>query len=411
MDNITHSLAGVLLAEAAVRLLPASHAELRARTRHGVFVTIGIVASNLPDADFIYPLITHSKLDYLSQHRGYTHTAVGVVFGAICIALVAELWCRWRRVRPQPRDRWAFFGLALAALALHVAMDFTNSYGVHPFWPFYNGWLYGDSVFIVEPALWVAAAPLFFILRSHVARGLIALVLIASMLLSFASGWIPLPIAGVLAIVLVILLAIAKYTTPARALALACAVWVAITAVFSIASQIAAREVTRLHAALYPDQALLDHVLTPMPANPLCWDIIAVVARGQDYGLRRGVLSLAPSLLSPYQCGDKNLQAPTTAQLQPVVQPQARSLFWQDEWYAPRQTLISLVHDHCEAQILIRFARAPFVRDQPRLVVGDLRYDREPGAGFAEVVLESEPTRCTSRVPPWGPPRADLLAR
>ena len=31
---------------------------------------------------------------------------------------------------------------------LHLGMDFLNSYGVHPFWPIQNRWVYGDSVFI-----------------------------------------------------------------------------------------------------------------------------------------------------------------------------------------------------------------------------------------------------------------------
>ena len=43
---------------------------------------------------------------------------------------------------------------------LHIGMDFMNNYGVHPFWPVDSRWWYGDSVFIIEPLLWAACAPL-----------------------------------------------------------------------------------------------------------------------------------------------------------------------------------------------------------------------------------------------------------
>ena len=37
---------------------------------------------------------------------------------------------------------------------LHLAMDFANNYGVHPFWPLSGRWFYGDTIFIIEP-LWL----------------------------------------------------------------------------------------------------------------------------------------------------------------------------------------------------------------------------------------------------------------
>jgi hypothetical protein len=43
------------------------------------------------------------------------------------------------------------------------------------------------------------------------------------------------------------------------------------------------------------------------------------------------------------------------------------------------------------------------------LVLGDLRYDRLPGEGFAEVHTRKEPDDCPKGVPLWRPPREDLL--
>ena len=39
--------------------------------------------------------------------------------------------------------------LAWLAVLSHILLDYTNNYGVHPYWPFDNRWIYGDSVFIV----------------------------------------------------------------------------------------------------------------------------------------------------------------------------------------------------------------------------------------------------------------------
>ena len=62
----------------------------------------------------------------------------------------------------------------------------------------------------------------------------------------------------------------------------------------------------------------------------------------------------------------------------------------------------------CEVAALLRFARAPWFQDGEPRTAGDLRYDHEPELGFAELAL-AQPPRCPAYVPPWTPPRADLL--
>ncbi|WP_370466973.1 metal-dependent hydrolase, partial [Salmonella enterica] len=70
--------------------------------------------------------------------------------------LACEAWCRWERYTVSWADRMQLAAIACLATLLHIALDFTNSYGVHPFWPFDNRWYYGDAVFIVEPLFWAA---------------------------------------------------------------------------------------------------------------------------------------------------------------------------------------------------------------------------------------------------------------
>ncbi len=59
------------------------------------------------------------------------------------------------------------FVFAYVAGLSHILLDFTNNYGVRPFWPFSEKWYSWDIVFIVEPVLLVALtlgllAPSFF---------------------------------------------------------------------------------------------------------------------------------------------------------------------------------------------------------------------------------------------------------
>jgi inner membrane protein len=96
----------------------------------------------------------------LRMHRGYTHTVVGCLVLVALLYAAAEWWLGRKHLVLTPRDRLEIAGVCMLGTLLHLAMDFLNSYGVHPLWPIQDGWVYGDSVFIVEPLYWAAAAPL-----------------------------------------------------------------------------------------------------------------------------------------------------------------------------------------------------------------------------------------------------------
>ena len=55
---------------------------------------------------------------------------------------------------PNLPPRWGllFLYACLAGLS-HILLDFTNNYGVRPFWPFSEKWYSWDIVFIVEPVM------------------------------------------------------------------------------------------------------------------------------------------------------------------------------------------------------------------------------------------------------------------
>src|SRR5690606_11987547 len=165
-------------------------------TRRRLFVPTLAIGSNLPDIDLLYTTVGQGKLEYLLHHRGHTHTIIGAIVLALGLWLLHEWWWRRRQHVPTPVERRALIAASMAGPLLHLALDGTNSYGVHPFWPFDNRWRYGDAVFIVEPLFWAASAPLVFLLRSIWSRAFVALALILGLVLGVRTQLVPAPLLG-----------------------------------------------------------------------------------------------------------------------------------------------------------------------------------------------------------------------
>lgn len=94
-----------------------------------------------------------------AHHRGFTHSFLGVpLVAAVVVGFMYLVWrLRGRRTRdPNLPPRWGLlFGYACLSDLSHILLDFTNNYGVRPFWPFSERWYSWDIVFIVEPVLLV----------------------------------------------------------------------------------------------------------------------------------------------------------------------------------------------------------------------------------------------------------------
>ena len=94
-----------------------------------------------------------------AHHRGFTHSFLGIpLTSALVVGVVYLFWrLRGRRTNnPELPPRWGllYFYACLAGLS-HILLDFTNNYGVRPFWPFSEKWYSWDIVFIVEPVMLV----------------------------------------------------------------------------------------------------------------------------------------------------------------------------------------------------------------------------------------------------------------
>src|SRR5271155_1310091 len=113
------------------------------------------LAAEAPDLD-VFSRIGGSAFG-LNHHRGFTHSFLGVPIVAIAVVgFIYLLWrLRGRKTRnPSLAPRWGLlFAYACLAGLSHILLDYTNNYGVRPFWPFSERWYSGDIVFIFDPIL------------------------------------------------------------------------------------------------------------------------------------------------------------------------------------------------------------------------------------------------------------------
>jgi inner membrane protein len=409
MDNLTHTLISAMVGEAIHRSVPPS-TTLTDGERRNVAIAVMVVGGNLPDADVIYTTWAGSPLAYLLHHRGHTHTVVGALILSAALFLAVRLWWRYRKVEPHPADIRFLLGLSVLATLLHIGLDFTNSYGVHPFWPVDDHWYYGDAIFIVEPLLWACSAALLFTVRNTIARALVALVLAAGIGLSWFSGLVPASLAALLTLLTLGLAVVGRHASARAALTAGIIAWLVVTAVFATTSRTAKARVDAILADGFPTARTLDTVLTPTPANPVCREVLAVQLEGNRYVIRTAFHSSAPGWIPADDCAELNLSGTRTAPLVPVARASTAEMAWTGELSMAADLPAAIARDYCAADALMQFARAPWaVRQGDGWVIGDLRYDREPELGIAEVDVGPSTDDCPRFRPPWVPPRQDLL--
>lgn len=146
MDNVTHSLTGLVLARAGLN-------------RFGAGATlVMILSANAPDIDIV--AAPFGALSYLEVHRGYTHCLLALpVMAALSVLVAAAVL---RRKLPWMQ----FWLLACIGVASHLLLDWTNSYGIRLLLPFSSRWLALDLNSLTDglflSALFVASIwPLF----------------------------------------------------------------------------------------------------------------------------------------------------------------------------------------------------------------------------------------------------------
>ena len=143
LEPVTHFLTGACIARAGLN-------------RKTALATATLtLAAEAPDIDVLGNL--KGPVFGFAHHRGFTHSFLGLIFvSAMVVGAVYLVWrLRGRKTRnPNLPPRWGLlFGFAYLAGLTHILLDFTNHYGVRPFWPFSEKWYSWDIVFIIEPVI------------------------------------------------------------------------------------------------------------------------------------------------------------------------------------------------------------------------------------------------------------------
>lgn len=149
MDNLCHTLVGAALGEAGL-----------ARRRPLATATL-LIGANLPDLDgFAYAFLDGPTS--LAFRRGWTHGILAMVVLPIALAAAMvgfDQTLRRRRRKEKIPARFRTLLLpAFAAVLSHPLLDFLNTYGVRFLYPFSKRWFYGDTLFIVDPWVWIVLA-------------------------------------------------------------------------------------------------------------------------------------------------------------------------------------------------------------------------------------------------------------
>jgi len=146
MDNLTHTLAGAALGEAGLKKLS------------GLGMAALMIGANLPDLDVVAIPLGEN----LTFRRGWTHGPLAMLVLPALLTLALVGWDRWQtrrgrrpRDRPTVRPRQLLL-LSYVAVLSHPALDWLNTYGVRLMMPFSERWFYGDSIFIIDPWIWLA---------------------------------------------------------------------------------------------------------------------------------------------------------------------------------------------------------------------------------------------------------------
>ena len=398
MDNLTHSLVGIALADLfASRRAP--------KLGRPMLAGAGIVSANLPDVDLVYSGITSPPLGYLLHHRGHTHTVIGLVVLAVLLTILYRVVPSIRKL--PAIERWRLWMIILLGLASHLLMDALNSYGVHPFYPVDSRWYYGDAVFIFEPGIWlvlgVAAA---WNARSRTVRLASWLPLVLLLLAIASMGIVPAEALAALAMTGLACTSAARRLSPRMRAAAALAATGAIAGAMLVVSREARAETINLLEREVPAGRLVDVILTPNPSSPLCWGVIGVELndRAGSYRLWRGSLSLAPRWKSPTACASHALVGSQTSGR--MIGDGRFAL--RDELDLPLHELRNLARRDCWARAWLRFARAPVVHNGQ---VFDLRFANRGTQNFTDMRLARKPDdpACPRFVPAWAMPRADLI--
>ena len=134
MDSITQAALGAAIGEATL----GKHIGNKG-------AVLGAIVATIPDLDVALYLF-YDKFEMLSIHRGFSHSVVFSIIGAVSIAYVLQRM-KWTKMVSYQK-LWIFTWLALFT---HMLLDTFTAYGTQLLLPFSDARIGFDSVNVVDP--------------------------------------------------------------------------------------------------------------------------------------------------------------------------------------------------------------------------------------------------------------------
>ncbi len=400
MDNITHSLIGYSVADFIFEKKISKKRSVQNNFRF-FFIAASVLFNNLPDLDFIYSWITPGRLGSLLHHRGHTHTFL------VGFLLTLLIWAFTLFLKPNffsNFEKRALVLISLLGISLHIFADSWNSYGVHPFWPLNNNWFYGDIVFIIEPWIWGILLPILFFRSSLKAvKVLVVVLFLILFFLLFFFNFVPWQFSLFFWAFAIWFFGIqAKLSTKFRSLLGIATLAIFIASSYFVQSKVRAKVIEKI--ALKNTEILNDLVLTPMPANWVCWAVMSITSSRitDEYIVRRGMFSTDPIFFPVGNCPRLRFNQKNEARTN-----QNPELQWDIEFRSNLSELKN-ISKNCNGSAFLKFSRAPVWKqtEDHKLLLDDLRFIRDEKPSFSSVVMQDN---CPRFIPDWHAPRSDLL--
>jgi inner membrane protein len=143
LEPVTHFLTGACLGRAGFN------------RKTALATATMTLAAEAPDLDVLSRF--RGPVFGFAHHRGFTHSLLGLfLVSGFVVGFMYLLWrLRGRPIKdPKLPPRWGMlFLFAYIAGLSHLLLDYTNNYGLRPFWPFWEKWYSWDIVFIFEPVM------------------------------------------------------------------------------------------------------------------------------------------------------------------------------------------------------------------------------------------------------------------
>ena len=358
MDPIAHTLTGATLAQTGLR-----------RTTPLATATL-IIGANIPDIDAVFTFVGQDAS--LLYRRGLTHGIAALVVLPLLLTVLVYAYDRWFRRRRAPDKSPvklpAVLGLSFLGVLSHFFLDWLNTYGVRLLMPFDDRWFYGDTLFIVDPWLWLllGASVVFAHSRSRLSQGAWLVVgALASALVTLAP-MVPGPAVAVWWIGVAVI-ALARWrgvdADENRRVAVACVTAVCLYLAAMMAGNKVAQDVVTDELG---DDVRTAQIMTgPLPANPFSREIVAETDRHYH--------GLTINLFDEPQVEERF--AP-----QPIEEPEG---------------VVAAALDDESVQGFVNWMRFPVfevqnIDDGHRVIIRDLRYvepdvEESPGIGMTTV--------------------------